>query len=70
MFFCVTERKSRELSMLMAACVASAARTTASVSVKTPCRPWSSGFLLSTWMTPMIRPRWFFIGAARIERVR
>ena len=64
MFFCVTERKRRELSIEIAACVASAARMIASVSVNSP------RFLLSTWMTPIVRPRWFFIGAARIERVR
>ncbi len=64
MFFCVTDMKSRELSMLTAACVASAARMSASSSVNSP------RFLLSTCTTPIVLPRWFFIGAARIDRVR
>ncbi len=64
MFFCVTDMNRRELSMLTAACVDSAARISASSSVKSP------RFLLSTCTTPMVLPRWFFIGAARMERVR
>ena len=50
MFFCVTDRKRRELSMLTAACVASAARMSASSSVNSP------RFLLSTWTTPIVLP--------------
>ncbi len=64
MFFCVTDMKRRELSMLTAACVARAARISASSGVN------SSTFLLSTCTTPMVLPRWFFIGAARMLRVR
>ena len=63
-FFWTVSRNSRELSMEMAACVDRTARISASSSVNSP------RFLFSTWTTPMVLPRWFFRGAARMLRVR
>ena len=65
MFFCTTDKKRRLLSMETAASVAKALSSASSLAVKS-----RRLFLLSTWTTPMIRPKWFFMGAARMDWVR
>ena len=66
MFFWMTERNRRELSMRHGGLRGERGEELLVVLGELAL----ARLLLSTWMTPMVRPRWFFIGAARMERVR